>query len=244
MARVTPPRSAPAGLAKAAAGGPSPGLVIFDCDGVLVDSEPISMRELTRAINALVDEPMSEAEVHAAFVGGTLEMIERELTRRRGTPPPASWGEEFYAARALAFERELQPVAGARAAVEAVQALGWETSIASQGRPAKMAQTLALTGLDDLFPPERVFSATAVARPKPAPDLFLHAASSCGFAPADCIVVEDSLTGVRGARAAGMRVLGYVPRDAPEDAALPLIAAGAEVIRAIEEVAGRLPPAS
>jgi HAD superfamily hydrolase (TIGR01509 family) len=216
-----------------------PGLVIFGCDGVLVDSEPISMRELTRAINA-VDVPMSEDEVHATFVGGSMELIERELTRRRGAALPASWGDDFYAARAVAFERELEPVQGARAAVEAVQAAGWETCIASQGRPAKMAQTLALTSLDDLFPPQRIFSATQVARAKPAPDLFLLAASSCGFAPLHCVVVEDSLLGVRGARAAAMRVLGYVPRDSPEDAALSLIAAGAEVIRSIGDVAGRL----
>ena len=218
----------------------APGLVIFDCDGVLVDSEPISMRELTRAINAVIEEPMSEAEVHRAFVGGSLDVIERELTLRRGTPPPASWGDDFYATRALAFERELEPVQGAREAVLAVRALGWATCIASQGRPAKMAQTLALTGLDDLFASDRVFSATEVARPKPAPDLFLHAAAACGFDPSACVVVEDSLTGVRGARAAGMRALGYVPRESPEDAALALTAAGAEVIRAVREVAGRL----
>lgn len=218
---------------------PAPGLVIFDCDGVLVDSEPISMRVLTDAINA-VGVPMGVEEVHAAFVGGSLEAIEREISRRRGAPLPDSWMDDFHAARALVFERELGPIPGAREAVEAVRELGWETCVASQGRPAKMAQTLGLTGLDDLFEVQRIFSATMVERPKPAPDLFLHAARVCGWEPAECVVVEDSLLGVRGARAPGMRVLGYVSEEQPEDAALPLLAAGAEVVRSLDEVAQRV----
>lgn len=214
-------------------------LVIFDCDGVLVDSEPISMRVLTEAINA-VDVPMTVEEVHAAFVGAAFETIELEVSRRRGVPVPAGWMDDFYAARALVFERELGPIPGAREAVEAVRELGFETCIASQGRVAKMEQTLALTGLDDLFPPERIFSATMVERPKPAPDLFVHAARACGWEPGDCVVVEDSLLGVRGARAAGARVLGYLPADEPEDAALPLLAAGAEIVRSLGEVPRRV----
>ena len=217
----------------------APGLLIFDCDGVLVDSEPISMRVLTEAVND-VGVPMSVEEVHAAFVGAAFETIEREVSRRRGAPVPDGWMDAFSAARAAVFERELGPVPGAREAVESVRADGWETCVASQGRPAKMEQTLGLTGLADLFPVERVFSATMVERPKPAPDLYLHAARACGWEPDDCVVVEDSLLGVRGARAAGMRVLGYVPAEAPEDAALPLLAAGAEVVRDLRELARRV----
>lgn len=197
------------------------------------------MRVLTDAINA-VGVPMGVEEVHVAFVGGSLEAIEREISRRRGAPVPDGWTDDFYAARAQVFERELGPVPGAREAVEAVRELGWETCVASQGRPAKMAQTLALTGLDDLFPAQRIFSATMVERPKPAPDLFLHAARTCGWAPAECVVVEDSLLGVRGARAARMRVLAYLPEEQPEDAALPLLAAGAEVVRSLGEVPARV----
>lgn len=216
-----------------------PGLVIFDCDGVLVDSEAISMRVLTEAINA-VDVPMVVGEVHAAFVGTDFATIEREVARRRGAPVPEGWIDDFYAVRAEVFERELIAIPGAREAVEAVRAEGWETCVASQGRPAKMEQTLALTGLDDLFPVERIFSATMVERPKPAPDLYLHAARECGWEPDDCVVVEDSLLGVRGARAAGMRVLGYLAASAAEDEALPLLAAGAEVVRSLEEVPARV----
>ncbi|MBB4663428.1 HAD family hydrolase [Conexibacter arvalis] len=217
----------------------APGLVIFDCDGVLVDSEPISMRVLTDAIGA-VGVPMPLEEVHATFVGTDFATIEREVSRRRGAPVPDGWMDEFYAVRAEVFERELRPIAGARAAVEGVRADGWETCVASQGRPAKMEQTLGLTGLSDLFAAQRIFSATMVERPKPAPDLFLYAARSCGWEPGECVVVEDSLLGIRGARAAGMRVLGYLPAGAPEDAALPLLAAGAEVVRSLDEVPGRV----
>jgi len=218
---------------------PAPGLVIFDCDGVLVDSEPISMRVLTESINA-AGVAMTVEQVHAAFVGGSLERVEREIAGRRGAPLPDGWIDEIYHARARAFERGLEPVPGARDAVEAVRGLGWETCVASQGRPAKMEQTLGLTGLSDLFPPARIFSATMVARPKPAPDLFLHAARACGWEPRDCVVVEDSLFGIRGARAAGMRVLGYLAPGAPEDDALPLAAAGAEVVRSMRDVAARV----
>lgn len=217
----------------------APGLVIFDCDGVLVDSEPISLRELTHAINA-VDVPMSHREVHAAFIGGAMETIERDIARRRGAPLPDGWVDDFYAKRAIAFEAELEPISGAREAVEAVKRLGLDACIASQGRPAKMVQTLGLTGLADLFAADRIFSATMVPRPKPAPDLFLHAARTCGWAPEECVVVEDSALGVRGARAAGMRVLGYVARDRPEDDAMALSAAGAEVVRDLGEVPGRI----
>jgi HAD superfamily hydrolase (TIGR01509 family) len=215
------------------------GLVIFDCDGVLVDSEPISMRALTQAITD-VGVAMTAAEVNAAYAGGTLEAIERDVSLRRGAAVPPGWIDDFYAARAEAFVRELSPVDGARETVEAVQRLGWEICIASQARVVKMDQTLALTGLADLFPPERVFSATMVRRPKPSPDVFLHAARACGWEPSDCIVVEDSESGVRGARAAGMRVLGYVARDRLEDEAMTLSAAGAEIVRDMREVPARV----
>src|ERR1044072_6662112 len=103
---------------------------------------------------------------------------------------------------------------GGRGRGGAVRALGGETCVASGGRTEKMAQTLRVTGLAGLFPAERIFSAYAVARAKPAPDLFLHAAARCGFAPGACVVVEDSVPGVEGGLAAGMRVLAYTAGDA------------------------------
>lgn len=188
------------------------GLVIFDCDGVLVDSEGISMRELHRAL-AREGGTLDAAEVHEQFVGIAMADIARKAAEHLGRPLPDGFIERFVAERAAAFERELEPVPGAADAIASVRELGWETCVASGGRLEKMAQTLRVTGLDGCFDPERIFSATMVPRGKPAPDLFLHAAGVCGFPSETCVVVEDSVAGVTGARAAAMRTLGYTAGD-------------------------------
>jgi beta-phosphoglucomutase-like phosphatase (HAD superfamily) len=218
----------------------APGLVIFDCDGVLVDSEGISLGELTRAI-AAAGGTMTLADVHAAFHGETLEAVEAGVAAHLGGTLPHGFIDGFLAARRVRFERELTAVPGAGEAVREVHAQGWETCVASQGRVSKMEQTLRVTGLDTLFPPARVFSATMVERGKPAPDLFLHAAQACGFAPQACVVVEDSPLGVSAARAAGMRALGYVAPDARGNGiAERLTALGAEVFHDMREVPRRV----
>ncbi len=213
------------------------GLVIFDCDGVLVDSEGISMRELTHAI-AGIGGMLSEAQVHGAFAGMSLAAIEQGVVAHLGRPTPAGWMEGFLTTRVAAFERELRPVAGAAETVEAVRALGCETCVASQGRPEKMAQTLRVTGLQELFPAQRIFSATMVEHGKPAPDLFLHAAAACGFAPEACVVVEDSVTGVRAARAAEMRTIAYTAHD--DALAARLAPLGAERLDDLRDLPARL----
>src|SRR6185436_20470496 len=153
--------------------GSARGLVIFDCDGVLVDSVAIDMRELTRTIAAL-GGTMAEEDVHAAFHGAALGDIDRALAAHLGAPAPDRWMDAWFTARTAAFERELTSVPGAAEAVDGVRGLGWEVCVASQGEPAKMAQTLRVSGLAERFDPQRIFSATMVARGKPAPDLFLH----------------------------------------------------------------------
>jgi HAD superfamily hydrolase (TIGR01509 family) len=200
------------------------GLVIFDCDGVLVDSEGISMRELTRA---LVREggTLSEDEVREQFVGISMVDIERKAAEHLGRPVPPDFIASFVAERAAAFERELRPVPGAREAIDGVRAADWEACVASGGRMSKMEQTLRIAGLRDAVPAERIFSATMVARGKPAPDLFLHAAAVCGYAPAACVVVEDSVPGATAARAAGMRTFGYANGDAAHAARLAALGA-------------------
>jgi HAD superfamily hydrolase (TIGR01509 family) len=203
-----------------------PALVIFDCDGVLVDSEPLSLVVLSRAI-AETGLTMSDDEVRAAFMGPTLDQIEAGVAQRlaaSGRALPDGWLERFLAARAEAFAAELLPVPGAREAVEGVRRARLDACVASQGRIAKTQMTLALTGLTDLFADDRLFSSTMVARGKPAPDLFLHAARGCGQPPERCVVVEDTVAGVRAARSAGMRVLGY----AGTHGAAALAAEGAE----------------
>jgi HAD superfamily hydrolase (TIGR01509 family) len=188
------------------------GLVIFDCDGVLVDSMGIDMRELTRAIVA-AGGTMTAHEVEDAFHGVALADIERGVAAHLGGPVPDGWMERFLADRAAAFERELRPIEGAAEAIAGVRAAGWEACIASGGARKKMELTLRLAGLRGAVPDDRIFSAYDVSRPKPAPDLFLHAAATCGYAPDVCVVVEDSVPGVTAGVAAGMRTFGYAGGD-------------------------------
>jgi HAD superfamily hydrolase (TIGR01509 family) len=227
------------GANRSTTGRRAAGLVIFDCDGVLVDSMGIDMRELTKAIAGAGGE-MTLVEVGETFHGRALADIERGVADHLGRPVPDGWMDRFLAARAEAFERELQPIAGAREAIDGVRAAGWEACIASGGRMSKMEQTLRLAGLRDAFPEDRIFSAygRAVARPKPAPDLFLHAAAACGFAPEACVVVEDSVPGVTAGRAAGMRTFGYANGDAAQ--AARLVALGAEPLAALGDLPGVL----
>ncbi|MBY0324362.1 MAG: HAD family phosphatase [Reyranella sp.] len=183
-------------------------LVIFDCDGVLVDSEPLACASFSRAIKAegldwSVEETMRR--VMGLSLKTSLEICEAELGRKL----PGDFLEKMQAVTYQTFrDAPLQPVAGVKDAVSALQAAGIDTCVASSGAPEKMRFTLGLTGLWDLFD-GRIFSASQVPRGKPFPDLFLHAAISMNVQPFDCVVVEDSLPGVQAARAAGMKALAY-----------------------------------
>lgn len=182
--------------------------MIFDCDGVLVDSEPLACASFSRAIKAegldwSVEETMRR--VMGLSLKTSLEICEAELGRKL----PADFLEKMQAVTYQTFrDAPLQPVAGVKDAVTALQAAGIDTCVASSGAPEKMRFTLGLTGLWDLFD-GRIFSASQVPRGKPFPDLFLHAAISMNVQPFDCVVVEDSLPGVQAARAAGMKALAY-----------------------------------
>lgn len=200
----------------------TPALVIFDCDGVLVDSEAIANRIMAEAITA-AGVPITYEECRARFVGGTLQRVIDTVEQWRGAPLPANWQQNFEARRNEAFRRELTAVPGAAAAVKAIRAGRTPVCVASSGNLEKMNLTLGLTGLKAYFG-ENLFSATMVAQGKPAPDLFLYAAEQMGQVPENCVVVEDSLLGVTAAVAAGMRVLAYTA-EAEADA---LKAAGAQ----------------
>jgi HAD superfamily hydrolase (TIGR01509 family) len=205
-------------------------LVIFDCDGVLVDSEPIAARLTAEAVSELGWQ-ISPEVAKAEFLGDTFGNIIRRVEERIGHPVPADWPAKSQANLLRALERELTPVPGVRAAVEALTASGAQLAVGSQGSHEKMQLTLGVTGLLPFFA-GRIFSATQVAHPKPAPDLFLLAAQTLGFLPSQTVVVEDSTRGVKAALAAGMRILGYtasVGRDA-------IIAAGAEPIDDLAQV--------
>jgi len=179
-------------------------LVIFDCDGVLVDSERLAVRVDVAMLHEL-GWPLSEAEVIERFVGrsdrDTREAIEAHL----GRVLPDGWDAQVNRLYREAFAAGLTPVAGV---VDALERISLPTCVASSGTHEHLRYTLGLTGLYERFE-GRIFSAEEVARGKPAPDLFLLAARRMGAAPDRCVVVEDSLSGVRAARAAGMRVLGF-----------------------------------
>jgi HAD superfamily hydrolase (TIGR01509 family) len=179
-------------------------LVIFDCDGVLVDSEPIAVR-VDAIVLARLGWELTEAEIIEKFVGRSDASIAADIEAHLGRPLESGWDEEFVPLYREALSAELQPVDGIVGALDAISA---PTCVASSGTHERMRFTLGLTGLYERFD-GRIFSATEVANGKPAPDLFLHAAATLGFEPSRCAVVEDSRYGVAAARAAGMRAFGY-----------------------------------
>ena len=190
-------------------------LVIFDCDGVLVDSEPRSNEALRLSLADLGIE-MAFEEVLDVFMGISWASCLAKTEGLLGEPPPASFTDAYMSRRDAALrDGTLQAVPGVHDAVDAIAGAGHDTCVASSGEHDKMAFTLNETGLWDRFA-GRIFSATEVEHGKPAPDLFLHAASRMGFEPADCVVVEDAPAGVAGGKAARMRVLGYTGMTAPE----------------------------
>jgi len=178
--------------------------VIFDCDGVLVDSERIAVR-IDVAVLTELGWPMAEAEVVERFMGRTNEYMASQIEAHLGRPLPANWEEPFQHLYREALEAELKPVPGI---LEALDGIATATCVASSGSHERIRDTLGLTGLYSRFV-GRIFSASEVAHGKPAPDLFLHAANRMGVQPADCAVIEDSRYGVEAARAAGMRAFGY-----------------------------------
>ncbi len=179
-------------------------LVIFDCDGVLVDSEHLSVRVSVRVL-AELGWVVSEAEVIERFVGRSDEFVVAEIEAHLGHPLADDWEDEFERLYRDACAAELAPVDGV---VEALDQIAIPTCVASSGSHEKMRYTLGLTGLYDRFR-GRIFSASEVVNGKPAPDLFLYAAERMGVDPSACAVVEDSQYGIEAARAAGMLAFGY-----------------------------------
>lgn len=182
-------------------------LVIFDCDGVLVDSERIANREFALLLGEL-GLHFSLQEMFETFVGNSMPRCVEIITERLGHAPPDDLLDRYHAVTRIALTRELQPVAGVRDLLDALDRHGIPYAVASNGEHAKMETTLGVTGLASRFSGRR-FSSMDVARPKPAPDLFLHAARQLGVKPEQCVVIEDSPLGVQGARAAGMTVIGF-----------------------------------
>ncbi|MEU9554857.1 HAD family hydrolase [Streptomyces fumanus] len=183
-------------------------LVIFDNDGVLVDSEPISNRLLAAYLTEL-GHPTSYEDSLRDYMGAAMHRVHDLIRERTGQELPADFDEVFHGRVFAAFERDLEPVPGVVGVLEKLAADGVPYCVASSGSHERIRVGHRKTGLDRWFDEGRVFSAEDVGRGKPAPDLFLYAAERMGVAPGRCLVVEDSPLGVAAAVAAGMDVLGF-----------------------------------
>ncbi|MEW2273424.1 HAD family hydrolase [Streptomyces griseofuscus] len=183
-------------------------LIIFDNDGVLVDSEPISNRHLAAYLTELGIETSYEDSLRD-YMGSAMHRVHDLVLERTGQRLPADFDDVFHARVFAAFERELGPVPGAAEVLEKLAADGVPYCVASSGSHERIRVGHRTTGLDRWFQEERIFSSQDVGKGKPAPDLFLYAAERMGVAPGRCAVVEDSPLGVQAAVAAGMDVYGF-----------------------------------
>ncbi len=185
-------------------------LVIFDCDGVLIDSEPLSQALVVEEA-ASFGWHMSEAELHG-LTGLTWSALKPVFEARLGLQLPADWATDMQTRLIPRLQAGVCAIPGARDILLAAQALGLPYRIASNSSHQEMQQKFTVTGLLPLVQ-GRVHSARDVARGKPAPDVFLAAAAAEGVAPEACLVVEDSVPGIAAAHAAGMQVIAYAPRS-------------------------------
>jgi HAD superfamily hydrolase (TIGR01509 family) len=201
-------------------------LLIYDCDGVLVDSEPIANAVLAELMTSL-GHPMTAAQSMRTFGGRSLSDVLALASDILGKPIPRQRSDEAGRALFARFREELQPMPGAR---QAIASLPYRRCVASSSAPDRLTLCLEVTGLAPLFG-AHVFSATQVANGKPAPDLFLLAARSLGVDPADCIVIEDTVRGIEAARRAGMAAIGFAGGShAGAGLREELEAAGADVV--------------
>lgn len=188
-------------------------LVIFDCDGVLVDSEPVTNRLMAEELTAH-GLPTTTEESVERFVGGTIKSV-FESARQMGAALPDDWVDHFYARMIDTLRDEVTIIPGVRDVLDALDSASVPYCVGSNGPMLKMDTTLKVTGLWDRLE-GRIYSAHDVGIAKPEPGLFLHAARDMGFGPEDCVVIEDSVSGVRAAQAAGITCFGFV-RDTPAE---------------------------
>ncbi|MGA5418101.1 HAD family hydrolase [Streptomyces pseudogriseolus] len=183
-------------------------LVIFDNDGVLVDSEPLSNRHLAAYLTEL-GHPTTYEDSIRDYMGSAMHRVHDLIEERTGQRLPADFDDVFHARVFAAFERELKPVTGVADVLEKLAADGVPYCVASSGSHERIRVGHRAAGLNRFFDDGRIFSSQDVGRGKPAPDLFLYAAERMGTTPERCVVVEDSPLGVQAAVAAGMDVYGF-----------------------------------
>jgi HAD superfamily hydrolase (TIGR01509 family) len=190
-----------------------PPLIIFDCDGVLVDSETLENEVVAQCLTK-AGLPMTGPQARARYIGLSMAKLMELVEAEMGRPLPSGWLADFHARSRARLEVEIAAIDGVIAAIDALEAKGFATAVASSGEHAKMAITLGRTGLYERFK-GRIFSAQDVAQGKPAPDVYLLAAKTLGHAPETCFAVEDSPNGARAAVAAGMHTFGYAAQIDP-----------------------------
>jgi HAD superfamily hydrolase (TIGR01509 family) len=179
-------------------------LFIFDCDGVVVDSEMLACRALAEILNSH-GIPSGIEDVFERFLGRSFALVERHYRERTGEPMPETFRADFHRRIEEVFAADLLPMAGVAGVL---QRLDQPFCLASSSDPGRLKVTLRAAGLAETFG-DRVYSASQVACGKPAPDLFLFAAGTMGVAPARSLVVEDTVPGVLAGKAAGMMVWGF-----------------------------------
>jgi HAD superfamily hydrolase (TIGR01509 family) len=184
------------------------GAVLFDCDGVLVDSEPITNGVLRQLLNE-AGWPINQADCERIFIGKAVRDERARIEAETGKPVTEGWMKTFYERRNQALRAELKPIGHALDAVKAAHAhTHGRIACASGADKAKVVMQLNMAGMAELFGPA-VFSGHDLPRSKPHPDVYLAAAAHLGVAPAQCLVVEDTATGAQAGIAAGATVWGY-----------------------------------
>ena len=182
--------------------------VIFDCDGTLVDSEPITVRVLIEYLSEFGLE-LNFEEAHRLFVGRDMQSIAAWIADNYDTQLPDIFAEEFRTRQAVALKESVLPISGAHELLAAMAKKTKPFCVASNAPQAKISINLNVTGLDQFFTTDRTFSAYDINVWKPQPDLFLYASKKLGVNPSNCVVIEDSLAGIDAGLAAGMQVIGY-----------------------------------
>ena len=186
-----------------------PDAVIFDCDGVVVDSEHPTL-VMVRDDLEKYGLTLTLEELEAGYIGGTVETVAQKA-RANGARLPEDWVSDFYERMYAMLRAEVALIPGILGVLDALDSAGIPYAMGSNGTPEKMQITLGQHGLVERFR-GHLYSGQALGRPKPAPDLYLHAAGRLGVPVAGCVVIEDSAAGARAARAAGMRCFGYAPK--------------------------------
>ena len=209
-----------------------PAAVLFDCDGVIVDSEgPTS--ELLITDLAAHGLPLTTAELEADYVGGTIETVAIRA-RAAGADLPEGWVADFYTRMFAMLARGTPLIPGILSVLDRLDAAGIPFAVGSNGPDEKMRISLGQHGLVPRF--RAVLSAQTLGHPKPAPDVYLHAARACGAAPGACVVIEDSPTGARAALAAGIPCLGFAAHGPDTPPARGLTALGVPIFHRMADL--------